>query len=163
MAPDSFRKGLWMIELDYEMTYRETIAGPLPMAQSASSRNQMCWQIVSGTLIGPRINARVAMPGMDWMRLDGGTRRADLRVALVTDDGVGLLFHYDMALIKASGLFLAALENGTGTDWSDQYMRMVPGFIGASGKYAWLDEHLFLAQGRLSGPRQIEYRIFRAL
>ena len=42
-------------------------------------------------------------------------------------------------------------------------MRMAMRFDTGVGKYAWLNESLFLAEGRLAGPNQIEYRIYRVL
>jgi hypothetical protein len=40
-------------------------------------------------------------------------------------------------------------------------MRMAPHFEVATGRYDWLREHLFIARGRLVGPRAIEYEIYR--
>jgi hypothetical protein len=153
-----------MIYLEYEMIYREMIDGPLPSTKGSPFGECLCWKITTGTLIGPRINAKIAMPGTDWMRLGvDGIRRQDLRAQLVTDDGVTILLHYDTGLIRASETFLKALAKGTETTWADQYMRMVPEFIVGGEKYAWLNQSLFMAEGRLAGPREIEYAIYRAV
>ena len=58
-----------MIELEYEMTYAENIGGPLGPTAGSPLGERLCWQVVSGRLRGPRIDASLAMPGMDWMRL----------------------------------------------------------------------------------------------
>jgi hypothetical protein len=151
-----------MIELKQEMIYRETIEGPLESTKGSPFGERLCWKVSAGSLSGPRIQATVAMPGTDWMRLGAdGMRRQDSRVQLVTDDGVTILFHYDTGLIRSSDAFLNALANGTETQWSDQYMRMIPEFEVGSKKYAWLNQNLFVAQGRLAGPKQIEYAIYR--
>jgi hypothetical protein len=42
-----------------------------------------------------------------------------------------------------------------GTDW------IVPQFDVATGGYDWLRENVFIARGRLTGPRAIEYEIYR--
>ena len=82
-----------MIQFEYEMTYRETIEGPLSATKGSPFGERLCWKIVSATLIGSRINVTLAMPGMDWMRLGvDGIRRQDLRVPLVTEDGATILF-----------------------------------------------------------------------
>jgi len=84
-----------MIELEYEMTYAEDIDGPLGPTAGSPLGERLCWQVVSATLRGPRINASLAMPGTDWMRLGlDGVRRPDLRVQLMTDDGELILFRY---------------------------------------------------------------------
>jgi hypothetical protein len=151
-----------MITLEYEMTYRETIEGPLPSTKGAPLGERLCWKISAATLSGPRISASLAMPGMDWMRLTSdGLRRQDLRVPLLTDNGTTILFHYDTGMIRATSAFLEALLNGGTTDWADQYMRVVPEFDVGEDSYAWLNQSLFIAEGRVSGPKEIEYAIYR--
>ena len=153
-----------MIQLEFEMTYRETIVGPLSPTKGSPFGERLCWKIATATLVGPRMNAKLAMPGMDWMRLGAdGIRRQDLRAPLITDDGVVILLHYDTGLIRSTEVFLEALAQGKETRWSDQYMRMVPEFIVGEGKYGWLDQSLFIAEGRLAGPKEIEYLVYRVV
>ena len=153
-----------MIELEYEMTYAETIEGPLGPTTGSPLGERLCWQVTTATLRGPRINATLAMPGTDWIRLGGdGIRRQDLRAQLLTSDDVLLLFRYDLALIRSSERFLAALASGESTTFQDQYMRIAPEFEVAAGRYAWLAESLFLGRGRLSGSKAIAYEIYRVL
>lgn len=153
-----------MIELEYEMRYREKIRGPMPTTKGSPFGECLCWEIVEATLCGGRINATLSMPGTDWMRLGiDGIRRQDLRVQLITEDGVTILFHYDTGLIRSTELFLLALTEGKETQYADQYMRMVPEFIVGGDKYAWLNQHLFVAEGRLAGAKEIEYSIYRMI
>jgi hypothetical protein len=153
-----------MISFEHEMTYRETIEGPLATVPGSPFGDRLCWKVTTATLVGPRINATLAMPGTDWMRLGSdGIRRQDLRVQFTTDDHEVILMHYDLGLIRPTEAFLQALSDGTATSWPDQYMRMVPEFVVGKGKYSWLDENLFLAEGRLSGPHEIEYAVYRVL
>ncbi len=153
-----------MIEVEYEMTYAETIEGPLGPTSDSSFGDRLCWQVRTATLRGPRINASLAMPGVDWIRLgDDGTRRPDLRAQLTTDDGELILFRYDIAVIRPSEAFLAALASGDATEFSDQYMRMAPHFEVGAGRYGWLEKSLFLGRGRLTGEHAIAYEIYRVL
>jgi Protein of unknown function (DUF3237) len=153
-----------MIELEYEMTYAETIEGPLGPTTGSPLGERLCWQVTTATLSGPRINATLAMPGTDWIRLGGdGIRRQDLRAQLVTDDGELILLRYDLALIHSSERFLTALAAGEATEFEDQYMRMAPQFEVGAGPYAWLGESLFLGRGRLIGPNAIAYELYRVL
>jgi hypothetical protein len=144
------------------MTYRETIEGPLPSTKGAPLGERLCWQISAATLSGPRISASLAMPGMDWMRLSSaGVRRQDLRVPLLADNGTTILLHYDTGIIRATSAFLNALSTGGTTDWPDQYMRIIPEFDVGPDSYAWLNHRLFIAEGRVWGPKEIEYAIYR--
>jgi hypothetical protein len=153
-----------MITLEYEMTYEETITGPLGPTTGSPLGVRLCWQIATGSLRGARINANLAMPGTDWIRLGAdGIRRQDLRAQLVTDDGELILFRYDLALIRSSERFLTALAAGEPTEFEDQYMRIAPQFEVGAGRYAWLGESLFLGRGRLTGPGAIAYELYRVL
>jgi hypothetical protein len=102
------------------------------------------------------------MPGVDLMRIGpDGIRRPDLRVQLVTDDGDLVLFRYDVAVIRSTERFLAALAAGEATEFDDQYMRMAPQFEVGGDRYAWLRENLFVGRGRLTGRKAIAYELYR--
>jgi Protein of unknown function (DUF3237) len=92
--------------------------------------------MTEGTLRGDRINATIAMPGGDW-HVVGSDRfgKPDVRVQFVTEDGASVLLHYT-GLVERTAAFNSA---------------------------AWLNQHLFLARGRLAGPAEIEYEIYRVL
>ena len=153
-----------MIAVEYEMSYAETIDGPLGPTTGSPAGERLCWQVATGTLTGPRINAALAMPGTDWIRLGSdGIRRQDLRAQFLTDDGELVLMRYDVALIRSSERFVSALAAGEATEFGDQYMRMAPVFEVGDGRYSWLRENLFVADGRLSGSEAIEYDIYRVL
>ena len=153
-----------MIELQYEMTYEETIAGPLGSTAGSPLGERLSWKVETGRLHGPRIDATLAMPAVDLMRVGSdGLRRPDLRAQLLTDDGELVLFRYEVAVIHATERFLAALEAGGATQYEDQYMRMAPHFEVGADRYAWLRENLFVGRGRLAGPRAIAYEIYRVL
>ncbi|HEY1514823.1 MAG TPA: DUF3237 domain-containing protein [Solirubrobacteraceae bacterium] len=153
-----------MIELEYEMTYSESIEGPLGPTTGSPLGERVCWQVSAATLSGPRINATLAMPGTDWIRVGpDGIRRPDLRAQLATDDGELILFRYEVALIRSNDRFLAAVSTGQETAFGDQYMRIAPQFEVAAGRYGWLGESLFVGRGRLTGPGAIAYELYRVL
>lgn len=51
-----------MIMLEYEMTYRETIQGPLGSTVGSPLGERLCWQVTTATLRGPRISATASVP-----------------------------------------------------------------------------------------------------
>jgi hypothetical protein len=153
-----------MIQLEYEMTYEETIDGPLGSTSGSPEGERLCWKVQTARLHGPRIDATLATPGVDLMRLGSdGIRRPDLQAQLITNDGVLVLFAYDVAIIRSTDRFLAALAAGEATEFADQYMRMAPHFEVGADRYAWLRESLFVGRGRLAGPHAITYDIYRVL
>lgn len=50
---------------------------------------------------------------------------------------------------------------GRATRFEDHYIRMTMRFESDAPRYAWLNRHLFVAEGRLTGRDRIEYRIDR--
>ena len=151
-----------MLELAYEMTFAERIEGPLGPTLGSPSR--LCWKVAEATLAGPRISASLAMPGTDWIRVEGnGIRRQDQRTQFLTDDGTLILMHYDAGLIRGDESFSQALASGRETTFADQYMCMTPQFDVSSDTYAWLTQSLFIARGRLAGPKRIDYELYRVV
>ena len=149
-----------MIDLEYEMSFAERIEGPLGPTTGSPAR--LCWQVAEATLTGPRITASLAMPGIDWIRIDSqGVRRQDQRTQFLTDDGTLILMRYDAALIRGDEEFTRALASGRETTFAEQYMRMTPQFEVSDDTYGWLTQTLFLGRGRLAGPKRIEYELYR--
>lgn len=145
-----------------EMIYRETIDGPWGPTTGSPLGARLCWRVDTARLFGERIDATLATPGMDWIRIGPDqVRRQDLRVTLTSGDGEVIMLSYDNALIRESPTFMAALSEGRETRFDDQYMRMVAQFDTGASQYHWLTQSLFVGEGRLAGPRTIEYQIYR--
>jgi Protein of unknown function (DUF3237) len=151
-----------VIELAYEMTFAERIEGPL--GPTIGTPPRLCWQVAEASLAGPRITATLAMPGTDWIRVEGnGIRRQDQRTQFLTGDGALILMCYNTGLIRGDERFTQALQDGQETAFADQYMCMTPQFEVGDGSYRWLTESLFVARGRIAGLRRIEYQLYRVL
>jgi hypothetical protein len=151
-----------MMELEYEMTFAERIEGPLGPTTGSPAR--LCWKVAEAALAGPRITASLAMPGIDWIRVDSnGIRRQDQRTQFLTDDGTLILMRYDAALIRADEGFSRALAAGQETTFADQYMCMTPQFDVSDDTYDWLTQNLFIGRGRLAGLQRIEYELYRVV
>jgi len=150
-----------MPELKHEMTYRFRVTGPLTATEGSPTGTREYWEMSEGTLTGARIKAKIAMPGGDWM-LVGADRfaRPEVRVQLITEDGAIILLHYT-GLVERTVAFREAAEEDRETKWTDQYMRMHMRFETGADNYCWLNESIFIAEGRLAGPKEIEYRIYR--
>jgi hypothetical protein len=150
------------MRLAEEMLYRETIAGPWGPTMGSPLGPRLCWSVTNAELRGPRIDARLAMPGADWIRLGpDGIRRQDQRLTFQTVDGAVVMLSYNNALIRETEAFLAALARGGETTTDDQYMRMVAQFDTGAERYAWLMQSLFIGEGRVAGDHEIEYTIYR--
>jgi hypothetical protein len=149
------------MQLDKVMTYTLTrMRGPLASTKGSPTGERQYWEMTEGHLRGHGIDARIAMPGGDWMNVGSdGFWRPDVRLQLETDDGAIILVHYT-GLVEQTDRFQQAAERGEATEWADQYMRMVLQFETGAPRYAWLTQRIFIARGRLLGDQQIEYEVF---
>lgn len=150
-----------MIILKQVMTYHFTTKGPLRSKKGSPSGEREYWEMTEGLLTGEGIHARIAMPGGDWMQVGtDGYARPDVRVQLLTEDEEVILLHYT-GLVQTTEKFKNAADHNSGTDWTDQYMRMAMRFDTGVEKYSWLNQHIFIAEGRLIGTNEIEYLIYQ--
>jgi len=149
------------MKLDYEMTYRVRVRGPLAATAGAPLGERQYWEMAEGELTGARINARFAMPGGDWYRSGAdGLGRPDVRVQFQTDDGEVVLLHYT-GIVQSTEAFKHVAEHGGETRFDDQYVRMAMFFETGAAHYAWLNQSLFAAEGRLIERDRLEYRVYR--
>ena len=149
-----------MAGLKLEMNFQLRVRGPMPATPGSPAGEHIYWEMSEGTLEGPRIKAHIAMPGGDWFRQGAdGFGRPDVRIQFVTDDDAVVLLHYT-GLVEMNDTFNRA-RAGKETRFEDHYMRMAMRFEAGAPHYAWLNHHLFVAEGRLTGRDRIEYRIYR--
>jgi hypothetical protein len=88
-----------------------------------------------------------------------GLWRTDVRVQFTTDDGVTVLQHYS-GLVKPNPRFIKAATDGTATTFEDQYLRQIIRFETGDPRYIWLTQEIYIAEGRLAGPSEIEYNVY---
>jgi hypothetical protein len=147
--------------LEFEMIYRLTVRGPLPPTKGSPRGERVYWEMAQATLEGDRIKARSAMPGIDWFAPgEDGFGRPDVRLQFMTDDQAVIFLHYT-GLVEMNARFAGAADDGRETRFEDHYMRMAMNFDTGHPRYAWLNQHLFIAEGRLAGKEQLEYRVYR--
>jgi hypothetical protein len=149
------------MELIEEFFYRVRTTGPLKTTKGSPDGERNYWIVSEAELEGPKIRARIAAPGSDWMRVsDDGFWRPDVRTPFETDDGETVLMHYT-GLVQQTDAFKQAAESNQPTEWSDQYMRLTMRFDAGAERYRWLNTSLFVAKGRLLGTGRIEYAVYR--
>jgi hypothetical protein len=106
------------MNLTPEFTYRVKTEGPLPETKGSPRGERQYWMVAEAQLEGPRINAKLAAPGSDWMNVSSdGFWRPDVRLPFITDDGETVLLHYT-GLVEQTDRFKRAATADQSTDRS---------------------------------------------
>jgi hypothetical protein len=144
-----------------EFRYRVTTTTPLGPTDGSPLGRTQYWQVSAAELEGPRIRARLAAPGSDWMRMTpDGLWRPDVQAPFLTENDDLILMSYT-GHVEQTDAFVAAAEQDRETSFADQYMRLVLTFDTGATEFQWLTRSIFVAAGRLLGTGRIEYAVYR--
>ncbi len=151
-----------MLTLEQEFIYRLRPLGPMKTTKGSPRGERQFWQMTEAEIEGPRLRARAPYPSGDWMSVGpDGWGRPDVRVPFLTDDGEAILLHYT-GLVRATEAFNTAADAGGSTGLDEQVMRMAMTFDTGAARYAWLNQSLFLGEGRLNEGK-VEYVVYRVV
>lgn len=148
------------MELTEEFVFSFEMKEPLE-AGAGPYGPRIHYELTDGAVRGERLNGRLIRTGGDWMHASpDGFWRPDVRFQMQTDDGALVLVHY-WGLVENNEAFARAAEGGEATKYGDNYMRMVFRLETGDERYAWVNQSLFVARGRLIGRLAIEYTVYR--
>jgi hypothetical protein len=124
--------------------------------------NRLQATVTGGEVSGDRLKGSFVGAGADWL-LAGpdGFGRLDVRATMQTVDGAFIYFQY-FGLVELTPAILALMEGGdTPTDFADQYFFTSPRLETGDERYSWVNQTMFVGEGRLlPGPR-VDYRVYR--
>jgi len=148
------------MKLEYEFSYVGTLKPPVDFGTGPSGTRQF-FEVSGGKVEGKRLNGKVLTGGGDWLVIGtDGYGRLDVRAQFLTDDGAAIYVQYDYGLVEMNEKTAEALAKGASTDYGDQYFRTAPKFETGDPRYAWLNQSVFVAEGRV-GPGCVEYKVYR--
>ena len=147
------------MKLVEEFVFNARLAEPLPIgAGPIGTRNY--FDIVSGEVVGERLNGKV-LGGGEWALIGpDGFLRVDVRMQVQTHDDAFLYVQY-VGLLGMDETVQAALANGSETHFGDQYFYTNPRIEAGDERYAWLNTTFFVGEGRFLEGGGIEYRVSR--
>lgn len=146
------------MELVHEYTFNADLKavpiGPGPFGD----RN--IFEVTGGKATGERINGTIG-GGADWI-LAGpdGFGRLDVRTTLYTDDGASIYVQY-FGVIEYTDAILAAVGGERDSQFGDSYFRTTPRLETGDERYAWVNQTVFVAEGRVVVGPGVEYRVHR--
>ena len=148
------------MELALEFTFEAMLGEPLvPGAGPYGTR--MVIPLSAGTVSG----ARSTDAGRDRCGLGARRRRrlgpVDVRGQILTDDGAVIFVTYGGVLELNETVMVAMAAGDQGTDFEDQYFRITPRLETGDARYAWVNQAVFIARGRLIGGG-VMYEVYRA-
>jgi hypothetical protein len=118
--------------------------------------------IVGGTVKGPSIKGEILNHGADWqvVRKDG-VAELEALYQFKTDDGA-VIFIRNMAIRAASPEVAAKIARGEQVDASQYYFRGTPKFEAPPGKYAWVNDSIFICTGERN-PDFVVIKVWKVL
>ena len=151
------------MRLEYLMTFHADLSQPVEIGQTAIGHRQIL-AASGGTFDGPKLRGKILPGPVDWfVQGPGGVAHPDVRGTFQTDDGANIYIHYQGVQVwtEEAG---AKLSKGGAIEYSDIYWVVAPIFETGDPRYAWLNNIVTVAEGRL-GPNGswVEYRIFQVV
>jgi hypothetical protein len=155
-APATATTGM---ELRYEFEYYAMLkpveVGPGPYG------TRVFYEVTEGEVTGERLSGRLLTGGGDWLLVGAdGWGRLDVRAQIETRDGAVIYVTY-YGLIEMNERVQKAVAAGAETSWEDQYFRTSPRLETGDARYSWVNQSLFVAQGRLYPGLAVQYRVYR--
>jgi hypothetical protein len=148
------------MDLEHEFTFHALLAQPL-MIGNGPYGTRVLYPVTEGRAKGDRINGTAVGSGGDWLLIGAdGWGRLDVRAQLQTDDGALLYLTYSGVLELNDKVMAATQNTDVETSFDDQYFRTTPRLETGDERYAWVNQTVFVARGRLiSGG--VEYEVYR--
>ena len=143
-------------EFEYYADLQPHNIGPGPFG------NRVEAAVTGGELSGDRLKGSFVGAGADWLLASpDGFGRLDVRATLQTVDGAFIYFQY-FGLLELTPAVLAIMGGGGDpTNFGDQYFVTNPRLETGDERYSWVNQTMFVGEGRLlPGPR-VEYRVYR--
>jgi hypothetical protein len=151
------------MNLEYEFSYRASLKPALPVGPGPYGM-RLFVEVTGGSCEGKRLKGKLLTGGGDWLLAGAdGFGRLDVRAQLVTDDGAAIYLSYFGILEMNAKIQQALSDPNSATDFGDQYFRTSPRFETGDPRYAWLNQSMFAAEGRILAGRTVEYKVYRVV
>lgn len=147
-------------ELEYVGTYDAKLKPPLEIGSPFGTR--VIFEVIGGEFraaSGER--GELLTGGADWLLVGpDGWGRLDVRAQVRMENGALIYVQY-FGVIEMNEAVTYAVENGTATSFDDHYFRTNPRFETSDPQYEWLQQSVFVAQGRIIEGLGVEYNVYR--
>lgn len=148
------------MELVPEFTFTAEVNPPVEIG-SGPYGNRVVFDVAAGNVTGDRINGKLLTSGGDWLLAGGdGFNRLDMRMTLATADGANI-YVQGSGVMEFNDAALAAVSGERASEYEEHYTRVVLRMETGDERYAWVNQTLFVAKGRLLPGPVVEYAVAR--
>jgi hypothetical protein len=148
------------MELVHEFSFTAALEEAVPIGDGPFGSRRIR-EVRSGEVTGDRIRGTVGTGGADWVLVGrDGYGRLDVRLTLHTHDGAHIYVQY-FGLIEYTDAAHAANAGERSSEWDDHYFRTCLRLETGDPRYAWVNQTVFVARGRLHPGPVVEYEVFR--
>jgi Protein of unknown function (DUF3237) len=148
------------MELVHEFTFTAEVNAPVAVGEGPFG-NRMIFEVTGGTVTGERISGRVGSGGGDWLLVGSdGFNRLDIRFTVETDDGA-FLYAQCPGVMEFNDAAGAAVNGERASEYEEHYVRIAPRLETGDERYAWVNQTLFVGDGRILPGPVVEYRVHR--
>jgi hypothetical protein len=121
--------------------------------------NRIIVEVDGGEFTGQRLNGKLRRAGCaDWATMTEDYAYLDVRGTFETDDGAFIYFEYNGRLEMTPAVQAAMAGEGS-TEFGDSYFVTTPRLQTGDSRYAWVNNIMCVAQGKLS-PGRVDYEVF---
>jgi hypothetical protein len=148
------------MELVHEFTFTARLEPAVPVGPGPFGERRVR-EVAGGEVHGERINGRVGSGGADWVLIGpDGWGRLDVRLQLHLDDGAHVFVQY-FGVIEYTDAARAANAGERSSDFHEHYFRTTPRLETGDPRHAWVNQTVFVGEGRLHPGPIVEYRVSR--
>ena len=148
------------MDLVQEFTYHAMLHPPMPIGKGPFGE-RLFVGVIGGRIEGPRIKGKLTGAGGDWLiTCEDGYGRLDIRAQIETDDGA-FIYLQSLGILESNEKVQKAMAAAQATEFEDQYFCTTPRFETGDERYAWLNQSIFIGQGRLYPGFGVEYQVSR--
>ena len=144
------------MKLEHLMDFKARLYSPVLNLGKGPYGTRYVYRAGDGTFEGPQLKGKVIPGGGDMpVVADNGTMHLDIRVALETDDGAHIY-------LQNQGVWRDhpardSRPDGRPSEFGDMYIMSTPRFETGDDRYSWLNDHVFVAEGKADMLEQDGY------
>ena len=150
------------MKLELLMSYHANLPNSIAVGAGPFG-NRLIVEVEGGEFEGPKLKGTFRkLSGADWLTLsEDGYGHLDVRVTAETHDGAYIYIEYFGKLEMTDGVQKALAGEGE-TEYGDAYFMTSPRMQTGDPRYAWVNNIVCVARGRLREGR-VEYEVFQVV